>query len=314
MERLEDFTVDVTSAERSVTEVVARQDGAFGGVSAHCGGWTEVIESRDRLLSLRLHEVWRYRDLLWMFVVRDFVTVYKQTILGPLWFFIQPVFTTIVFTVIFGRVAGISTDGIPKPLFYLSGLVLWNYFSECFTVSSSTFRSNQGVFGKVYFPRLVLPLSVVVSRLLKLGVQLSLFLLVYLVYLLRGADLHPNVGLLLVPVLVAVMAGLSLGFGFLITSLTTKYRDFAFLVGFGVQLWMYATPIIYPLSLVSEEYRWCIVFNPMTSVLEAFRFAVFGTSAFEWTHLLYTFCFTIVLLFAGIVVFSSTEKSFMDTV
>ena len=276
--------------------------------------WTEVIRPRDSLLSLRLGEVWHYRDLLWMFVVRDFVTFYKQTILGPLWFFIQPIFTTIVFTVIFGRVAGIATDGIPKPLFYLSGLILWNYFADCFSSSSNTFRANQGVFGKVYFPRLVAPLSVVISRLLKLGIQLGLFVAVYLAYVFRGTELHPSAGLLLLPLLITLMAGLSLGFGFIISSMTTKYRDLAFLTGFGVQLWMYATPIIYPLSLVSEQYRWWIVINPMTSVVEGFRWGVFGESSFQWTYLLYSVGFTAVLLLLGIIVFNKTEKNFMDTV
>ena len=276
--------------------------------------WTEIIRPRDSLLSLRLGEVWRYRDLLWMFVIRDFVTFYKQTILGPLWFFIQPIFTTIVFTVIFGTVAGIKTDAIPKPLFYLSGLILWNYFADCLTASSNTFRANQGVFGKVYFPRLVTPLAVVVSRLLKLCIQLALFVVIYLFYVCRDTELHPNAGILLLPILVFFMAGLSLGFGFIITSMTTKYRDLAFLVGFGVQLWMYATPIIYPLSLVSEKYRWIMVLNPMTSVLEAFRWGVFGVSSFQWVYLLYSLGFMVCLLFLGIIVFNKTEKNFMDTV
>ncbi len=276
--------------------------------------WTEIIRPRDSLLSLRLGEVWRYRDLLWMFVIRDFVTFYKQTILGPLWFFIQPIFTTIVFTVIFGTVADIKTDAIPKPLFYLSGLILWNYFADCLTASSNTFRANQGVFGKVYFPRLVTPLAVVVSRLLKLCIQLTLFVVIYLFYVCRDTELHPNAGILLLPILVFFMAGLSLGFGFIITSMTTKYRDLAFLVGFGVQLWMYATPIIYPLSLVSEKYRWIMVLNPMTSVLEAFRWGVFGVSSFQWVYLLYSLGFMVCLLFLGIIVFNKTEKNFMDTV
>ncbi len=276
--------------------------------------WTETIQPRDALFSLKLREIWRYRDLLWMFVVRDFVTLYKQTILGPIWLFIQPIFTTFTFTVIFGMLAGISTDTVPKPLFYLAGLVCWGYFSECLLTTTEVFRTNQQIFGKVYFPRIVVPLSIAVSRLMKFVIQIGLFLLFYLVYYFRGADLHPNLHLLWSPFLVFLLACLSLSFGMIISSMTTKYRDLVFLITFGIQLWMYATPIIYPLSLVSEKWRWAVALNPITSIVECFREGFFGESAFELSYLLYTSCFSFTLLLVAIIVFNRTEKNFMDTV
>ena len=276
--------------------------------------WTEVISPERSLLSFRFGEVWRYRDLLWMFVVRDFVTLYKQTILGPLWLFVQPIFPALTFTVVFGVLAGISTDDVARPLFYLSGTICWGYFADCLKTSSMTFRTNQSIFGKVYFPRIVVPLSVAVSRLFRLGIQTTLFMIVFLAYFLAGSNLHPNAHLLLLPLVVILMAGLALGFGMLVSSMTTKYRDLIFLLNFGVQLLMYATPVIYPLSLMPEKWRWAIVLNPMTSLIETVRYAFFGIGAFRWEYLAYTAAFTVVLLTVAISVFNRTEKNFMDTV
>jgi len=276
--------------------------------------WTETIEPNNQLFSLRLRETWRYRDLLWMFVVRDFVTLYKQTILGPIWFFIQPIFTTLTFTVIFGMMAGISTDAIPKPLFYLAGIICWNYFSECFKTASMTFRDNQMIFGKVYFPRIVVPLSISVSRLIQFAIQFVLFLVVYVVYLTQGTTIQPNAYLLLLPVLLLLMAALALGFGMIVTSLTTKYRDLIFLLQFGIQIWMYATPVIYPLSLVSEKWRWLMALNPMTSIIEGFREGFFGTSSFQWDYFAMTCVLTLTILLLATAIFNRTEKNFMDTV
>jgi len=234
--------------------------------------WDIVITPRHSLLDLNLQEVWRYKDLLLLFVRRDIVAQYKQTILGPLWYFIQPLMTTIMFTVVFGNIAGISTDGIPPMLFYLAGITNWNYFAECLNKTATTFKDNQSIFGKVYFPRLVVPLSIVTSSMLKYGIQLVMFIGFYLYFLLSGAPIDPNAIALLFPLLVVLLAGLGLGFGLLITSMTTKYRDLVFLLTFAVQLAMYATPVIYPLSEVPADYQWLAVLNPMTSVIETFKY------------------------------------------
>ncbi|MCB9283046.1 MAG: ABC transporter permease [Lewinellaceae bacterium] len=276
--------------------------------------WTTIITPHRSLLDLKLKEVWRYRDLLTLFVRRDFVAQYKQTILGPLWHFIQPLFSTLVFTVVFGKLAGIPTDGIPPMLFYLAGLTNWNYFSACLTGTANTFVGNQGIFGKVYFPRLVTPLSVVTSNMIKYGIQLTLFLGFYVYFLIRGAPITPNAYILLFPLLVILLAGLGLGFGLLISSMTTKYRDLTVLLGFGVQLLMYATPVIYPLSEVPERYRLLVALNPMTSVIETFKYGILGQGTFSWGYLGYSFAFMVVLLLLGIVVFNKTERNFMDTV
>lgn len=276
--------------------------------------WDIIITPQKSLFDLKLREVWRYRDLLILFVRRDFVAVYKQTILGPLWFFIQPLFTTIIFTIIFGRLAGIPTDGIPPILFYLAGITCWNYFADCLSKTSDTFFSNQSIFGKVYFPRLVVPLSITITNLLKFGIQLLLFLGFYLFYYFRGATIQPNLHLLLFPLLVIMLAGLGLGFGLLVTSMTTKYRDLKFLLAFGVQLAMYATPVIYPLSEIPEEYQLYAVLNPMASIIETFKYGFLGHGTFSWIHLGYSLVFTILVLLAGTAVFNRTEKNFMDTV
>jgi lipopolysaccharide transport system permease protein len=276
--------------------------------------WDLVVKPLNKWYDLRLKEILRYKDLLLLFVRRDFVSVYKQTILGPIWFFIQPIITSITFTVIFGNLARISTDGIPPILFYISGITLWNYFSDTLTKTSDTFTANANIFGKVYFPRMIVPLSVVLSNLIKFSVQLLLFLSVWIYFLITKDDIHPNIYLLLVPFLILLMGFLGLAFGIIISSMTTKYRDLKFLVGFGVQLLMYATPIVYPLSIVPEKYKWIILANPVTSIVETFKFAFLGIGDFNMWHLGYSLIFTIILFFIGMVVFHKVEKSFMDTV
>lgn len=276
--------------------------------------WDFIIRPQSSLLQLRLDEVWRYRDLLTLFVRRDFVAQYKQTILGPVWYFIQPLFTTLIFTVVFGNLAGISTDGIPPVLFYLAGITNWNYFAECLNKTATTFKDNQNIFGKVYFPRLVVPLSIVVSNLIKYSIQFVLFLGFYAYFFAKGTEVSLSSHALLFPLLVTLLAGLGLGLGLIVTSLTTKYRDLVFLIQFGVQLFMYATPVIYPLSEVPENYRWLSVLNPMTSIIETFKFGFLGQGTFEWAYLGYSTIFTVAVLLLGIVIFNRTEKNFMDTV
>ncbi len=275
--------------------------------------WDLVIEPERSLFAFDLPGLWRYRDLLVLFVRRDFVSQFKQTILGPLWFFIQPIFTTIIFTIVFGKVAEISTDNIPQPIFYMSGILIWNYFSDCLTKSSETFRSNQSLFGKVYFPRLVVPLSIVTSNLLKLGVQLFLFTGLYAYYLLTSGPMA-TFWLLFFPVLVLFVAMLGLGFGLMISAMTTKYRDLKFLVQFGIQLAMYATPIVYPVSMLPEDKRWLILLNPMSSFVEFFKFSVFGEGYVTLFGMAYSVIMTTLLLFFGVMVFNKVEKGFIDTV
>ena len=277
--------------------------------------WDQVIEPKGKLLDLNLGEVWRYRDLLWLFVKRDFTAQYKQTILGPLWHFIQPVFTTLMFLFIFGRIANIPTDGIDKIPFYMSGIAIWNYFSSCLTATSSTFVANAGIFGKVYFPRLVIPLSTVMSNIVKFGIQFSLLLGVMIYYGMKNQHFHLGVSWLLIPLLVLMMACMGLGLGIIISSLTTKYRDFNVLIGFAVQLLMYATPIAYPLSFLrGKSYAAWVAWNPLTPIVEAFRYALFGTGSVDGTGLVYSGTFILIILFFGMVIFSKVERSFMDTV
>lgn len=276
--------------------------------------WDGIIKPQNSLFEIDLAEIWRYRDLLMMFVKRDIVTLYKQTILGPLWFFIQPLFTTFMFIIIFSRMAGISTNGLPQGLFYMAGILCWNYFSDCLNRTSTTFKDNQNIFGKVYFPRMVVPISIIVSNLVRFAIQFLLFIGFYIYYLAKGVAIQPNAGILLFPILIIIMAGLALGFGMIITALTTKYKDLTFLVQFGVQLWMYATPIIYPLSAAPEKYRWLVVANPMTAVVETFKYGFLNQDSFSIYHLLYSFCFMIVLLVTGVLIFNKVEKGFMDTV
>jgi lipopolysaccharide transport system permease protein len=276
--------------------------------------WDLVIDGSSSLFDLKFKDIWRYRDLLWMFVKRDFVSFYKQTILGPLWFFIQPIFTTIIYTFVFGGLAKISTDGLPQPLFYLAGITGWNYFADCITKTSTVFKDNSNIFGKVYFPRLVLPLSIVVSNLVRFGVQMLLFLFMMAYYYLTGAVFAPTWALLMFPVLVMMMALLGLGLGLIITAMTTKYRDLAFLVTFGVQLLMYATTVIYPLSAVPKKYLHIIELNPMTGIIEAFRYSFLGKGEFSVWSVGYSALVTLVVLFFGIIIFNKTEKTFVDTV
>jgi lipopolysaccharide transport system permease protein len=276
--------------------------------------WDLVIEPQTSLLDLNLKDVWRYRDLLWLLVKRDFVSFYKQTILGPLWFFIQPLFTTIIFTFIFGNLAGLSTDGLPQPLFYMAGITAWNYFADCLTKTSTVFRDNANIFGKVYFPRLIMPLSIVVSNLVRFGVQMLLFFMMMAYYAYTGGSFATNAYILLFPVLVLQMALLGLGLGLVITALTTKYRDLAFLITFGVQLMMYATTVIYPLSAAPAKYKWLIELNPMTGIIEAFRFGFLGQGELTFSSFGYSVAFTLIVLVFGVIIFNQTEKTFVDTV
>lgn len=279
--------------------------------------WDIVIQPKSKLLSLDIGELWKYKDLLYMYIRRDLVTLYKQTILGPVWYLIQPLLTTIMFMFVFGGIAGISTDGLPQPLFYMAGILCWNYFSECLTRCSETFNANQHVFGKVYFPRLVVPISIAISSMLKMSIQFFLFIVIYLFYISKGYTAQLTTYALLFPFLILMLAGLGLGFGLLITSLTTKYRDFRFLISFGVQLWMYITPVIYPLSVLRNnypEYVWAIVLNPLTAIIETFKLGFLGQGTFEWSYFIYSTVFTIVVLFLGIITFNKVQRSFMDVI
>ncbi len=276
--------------------------------------WDLVIEPTQSLFVLNFRELWRYRDLLAMFVKRDFVSFYKQTILGPLWFFIQPIFTTLVFVFVFGNLAHMSTDGLPQFLFYLTGITAWNYFSDCITKTSNVFAANAGIFGKVYFPRLIMPLSIIVSNLVRFGVQMLLLLFTMLYFGLKGADFHITWALGLFPLLVSIMALLGLGLGLIITSLTTKYKDLTFLIAFGMQLLMYATTVIYPLSSAPERYKDIIALNPMTSIIEAFRFAFLGKGELTLWSICYSTFLTLICLIIGVLVFNRTERNFVDTI
>jgi lipopolysaccharide transport system permease protein len=276
--------------------------------------WDLTIEPQTSLFELNLKDVWRYRDLLWMFVKRDFVSFYKQTILGPLWFFIQPLFTTIIYTFIFGGLANLSTDGLPQPLFYMAGITAWNYFADCITKTSTVFKDNANIFGKVYFPRLIMPLSIVASNLVRFGVQMLLLFMMMGYYAGHNAAFTITPAIFLFPVLVILMALLGLGLGLIITALTTKYRDLAFLVTFGIQLLMYTTTVIYPLSSAPEKYKTLISLNPMTGIIEAFRYAFLGQGQISLNTLGYSTLFTILVMVLGILIFNKTEKTFVDTV
>ena len=279
-------------------------------------GWSVVIRPQESLFSIDFREIWRYRDLCAMLVKRDIVTIYKQTVLGPLWFFIQPMMTTAMYMVVFGGIAKIPTDGIPQPLFYLAGICMWQYFADCLNKTSHVFVANAGVFGKVYFPRLVVPISNVISNLIKFAIQFALFVIVYLYFaFFVGSPVHPNIYALLLPVLVAMLAGLALGFGIVFSSFTTKYRDLTFLLSFIVQLWMYATPVIYPISTISNaKIKLMMQINPLTGILEAFKYGILGAGTFSWGALAYSAGVICVLLVAGIVVFNRVQRSFIDTV
>ena len=276
--------------------------------------WDLIITPRKKWYDLQLADVWRYRDLIALFVRRDFVSRYKQTILGPLWLIIQPIMNSIVFTIIFGNIARLPTDGLPQILFYMSGTVLWHYFSNCLTGTSQTFISNAHLFGKVYFPRLVIPISLVISNLITLAIQFSLFMTFWLYFFSQRSDIKFTVWTLAFPLLICLMAGLGLGFGIIISSLTTKYRDLNYLVGFGVSLWMYASPVIYPVSTIPENWRWVANINPITPIIETFRAGFLGAGDASWARLGYSAAFMVVVMFIGVIIFNRVEKTFIDTV
>jgi lipopolysaccharide transport system permease protein len=279
--------------------------------------WLFEITPKNKLLTLNLKEVWQYRDLLMLFVKRDVVTVYKQTILGPLWYLIQPLFTSVIFTLIFNNVANISTGSVPPFLFNLAGITIWNYFKSCFSATSNTFNANAGIFGKVYFPRIIVPISVVISNLLKFGIQLLIFIAFYSYYYLQGAEINLNNYVILFPVMILIMGLLGLGLGMIISSLVTKYRDLKILVEFGLQLLMYMSAVMYPVSYFVEKLptlAWIVEYNPLSFVIETVRFMLLDTGNFSGAMFIYTLLITIAILFLGIIIFNKTEKSFIDTV
>ena len=280
--------------------------------------WLYEITPKRKLIDLNFKEIWRYRDLLMLFVKRDIVTVYKQTILGPLWYFIQPLFTSVIFTLVFNNIADIKTGAVPPFLFNLAGITAWNYFSQCLTGTSNTFRSNAGLFGKVYFPRVIMPLSTTISNLLKLGIQLLIFIGFYLYFTwIRDFDISPNSNIFLFPVYLLMMALMGLGLGMIISAFTTKYRDLTVLVGFATSLLIYISAVPYPLAEASRElgkYGWVVEYNPLTYIIEGFRYMLLDTGIFSWTSFTYTLVISIALFLIGLVVFNRTEKTFIDTV
>jgi lipopolysaccharide transport system permease protein len=276
--------------------------------------WTEEIKSNSSLLSVNVQEIWHYRDLIYMLVKRDFITFYKQTILGPIWFFLQPILTSVIYLVLFGQVAKLSTDGLPQLAFYLSGITIWNYFSESLSKTSTVFRDNSGVFGKVYFPRLIMPLAIVVSGLMKFSIQFALFISVVLYYTFVQQTITPNIWVLATPYLILLMAAFALGLGMIFSSLTTKYKDLTFLLSFGIQLAMYATPVVYPISALPLNYRWMVEMNPLTGIFECFRYGYLGSGHFDPMSLVYSTICIFILFLIGVLIFNKVEKSFMDTV
>lgn len=272
------------------------------------------INSKQSVFSLNLKEVWDYRDLLLMLVKRDFITFYKQTVLGPLWFIVQPLMTTVIYMIIFGNIAKLSTDGVPQILFYMSGITIWNYFSESLTKTSSVFTSNAGMFGKVYFPRLIMPLAIVTSSLMKFAVQFGIFILILLYFVIFTNEVQPNLWILFTPVLILLMAMFALGMGMIFSSLTTKYKDLTFLLTFGVQLFMYITPVVYPISALPEKFRFLVYMNPLSSIFECFRYAFLGSGSFDLINIMWSSIFIVSILILGTVIFNKVEKSFMDTV
>ena len=276
--------------------------------------WTTIIKPKTGWFDINLKELVQYKDLIVMFVKRDFKTMYKQTILGPLWIIINPLLTTLMFTVVFGNIANIPTDGMPQIVFYMLGTTVWTYFSSCLTKTSSTFTGNAAIFGKVYFPRLVTPISTVISGLINFGVQFLMFLGFMAYFMIKGSPIEPNLWILITPLLLVELAALALGFGIIISSMTTKYRDLAVLVGFGVQLWMYATPVVYPASQIGGKLKTLMMLNPVSPIVESFRYAFLGSGSIPWNYLGISVVTTLVVLFAGVVLFSRVEKTFMDTV
>ena len=276
--------------------------------------WTTIIKPKTGWFDINLKELVQYKDLIVMFVKRDFKTMYKQTILGPLWIIINPLMTTLMFTIVFGNIANISTDGMPQIVFYMLGTTVWTYFSSCLTKTSSTFTGNSAIFGKVYFPRLVTPISTVISGLINFGVQFLMFLGFMAYFMIKGSPIEPNLWILITPLLLVQLAALALGFGIIISSMTTKYRDLAVLVTFGVQLWMYATPVVYPASQIGGKLKTLMMLNPVSPIVESFRYAFLGSGSIPWNYLGISVVTTLVVLFAGVVLFSRVEKTFMDTV
>lgn len=273
-----------------------------------------IITPKKSLFDLQLNEIWRYRDLLVLFAKRDIAVLYKQTILGPLWFFIQPLLTTLMFLLVFNKIAGISTDGIPPLVFYMAGVTVWNYFSDCLRLTSDTFTKNASIFGKVYFPRVVIPLSIIISNLIKFIIQFFLFIAVYVYFYININSLRPNSTILLLPFYIVIVAFLALSFGLMISALTTKYRDLTFLIQFGIQLAMYVTPVIYPLSKIPEKYKIYILLNPVSSVMEAFKYSFTGEGFFSLSWLTYSLVFALISFALSLAVFNRIEKTFMDTV
>ncbi len=275
--------------------------------------WSHIIQPKNKWFEINFREIWEYKDLIFIFVKRDIVSTNKQTVLGPLWFFLAPLFTVFIYTFVFNGIAGISTDGIPAPLFYLAGTTLWNYFQSCFMATTTTFSSNASLFGKVYFPRLVSPISTVISNLLKFFIQFGMFLCLWSYYFYKG-EVHLNITVLFFPILILLLAGISLGLGIIISSMTTKYRDLSYFISFGITLLMYVTPVIYPLSSIPVKFKFFIEYNPIAPIIEAFRYGFMGKGAFSLFDLGYSFIVMVVLLLVGIVLFNRTEKTFMDTV
>lgn len=276
--------------------------------------WTEEIKSHNALLSVNVKEVWSHRDLLLMLVKKDFITFYKQTILGPIWFFIQPLMTIAMYVLVFGKIAKLSTDGLPQIAFYLAGTVIWNYFSEALTKTATVFKDNAAVFGKVYFPRLIMPISIVVSGLMKFAIQFSLFVIVVLYYTFVEGIVNPNLWVLATPILILLMAAFALGLGMIFSSLTTKYKDLVFLLSFGIQLSMYATPVVYPLSTIPEKYKWIMQINPLTGIFECFRYGYLGSGSFQASSLGFSALLILTIFIFGVLIFNKVEKSFMDSV
>lgn len=276
--------------------------------------WTEEIKAQNFLFSINVKEIWHYRDLLLMLVKRDYVTFYKQTILGPIWFFVQPLMTTVVYLVLFGQIAKLSTDGAPQIPFYLAGITIWNYFSEALTKTSTVFKDNANLFGKVYFPRLIMPLAIVFSGLMKFAIQFGLFILVVLYFTFIDGKIHPNLWILITPFLILLMATFALGLGMIFSSLTIKYKDLNFLLTFGIQLFMYATPVVYPTSAMPKRLEWLLHINPLTGIFECFRYAYLGTGSFKISDLMLSTLLIFLLFSIGILIYNRVEKSFMDTV
>jgi len=276
--------------------------------------WDLIITPKKKTFDLQFGQIWNYRDLLFLFVKRDIVSFYKQTLLGPIWFFIQPIFTTIIYTIVFGSIAGLSTDGLPKPIFYLAGITSWNYFSDCLIKTSTTFRDNASIFGKVYFPRIISPLSIVISNLFRFGIQITLLVIVILYYLYNGYTFNIDWKVLLFPLFVLLMALQGLGIGLIITALTTKYRDLSHLVTFGVQLMMYATTVIYPITSVNSKFYWIIIINPMTFIIEGIKASTLGVGILTTHTIIYSLLSSLFIFIIGILIFNKVEKSFIDTI